>query len=127
VPTFPSIHHVALTVSDLDASTTWSNAVFEAQPALEMSLDQLDRRIYALPGGQLLGLTKHHAGTPGSFDPTRAGLDHVGFACADRSELDAWAAHLTTHGVDHSDVHETAYGWVLSFADPDGNAFDFFI
>jgi glyoxylase I family protein len=125
--TFPPIGHVALTVSDLDASTAWYNRVFETEPALEMSLDNLDRRVYALPGGQLLGLTRHKdADDPGVFDPTAAGLDHIGFNCTDRAELVEWAGYLTDHGVANSGVQETPYGSLVSFHDPDGNAFDFF-
>ena len=128
MPNFPPIGHVALTVSDLDASTAWYNHVFETQPAIEMSLEQLDRRVYALPGGQLLGLTHHKdADEAGLFDPTAAGLDHVGFNCRDLDELRGWAAYLTEHGVDNSGVQETAYGQLVSFSDPDGNAFDFFV
>ncbi len=127
MPSFPPIGHVALTVSDLDASTTWYNHVFEAEPALEMTLDTFERRIYALPGGQLLGITRHQGGGASPFDPTIVGLDHVGFNCTTRDELDGWAAHLTAKGVDHSGVRDTPYGPLVSFADPDGNAFDFFV
>jgi glyoxylase I family protein len=128
MPTFPPIHHVALTVSNLDKSTAWYNRVFETEPALEMSLDNLDRRVYLLPGGQLLGITRHkNADAAGVFDPTTAGLDHVGFGCDDRAEIDGWAAYLTDHGVAHKGVQDTPYGQVLSFKDPDGNAFDFFL
>ena len=60
--TFPPIQHVALTVSNLETSTAWYNRVFETEPAVTMSLDNLDRRVYVLPGGQLLGLTHHQLG-----------------------------------------------------------------
>ena len=36
----------------------------------------------------------------------------------------AWAQRLAELGVDNSGVHENSYGTVLSFSDPDGNAFD---
>jgi len=125
--TFPAIGHLALTVGDLDASTAWYNRVFETEPAFAMSFDDFDRRVYLLPGGQALGITRHKSGSPGRFDPTVTGLDHVGFNCASLAELEAWAARLTELGIDNSGVRETDYGTIVSFGDPDGNAFDFFV
>ena len=84
---FPAIGHLALTVSDLDASTRWYNRVFDTEPAFEMSFDNFDRRVYALPGGQVLGITRHTSGNTSRFDPTVVGLDHVGFNCGDLAEL----------------------------------------
>jgi glyoxylase I family protein len=124
---FPAIGHLALTVSDLDASTIWYNRVFDTEPAFAMSFDDFDRQVYALPGGQVLGLTRHKNGNPGRFDPTVIGLDHVGLTCGDLAELEAWAARLTELGVDNSGARETAYGTLVSFSDPDGNAFDFIV
>jgi len=95
---FPAIGHLALTVSDLDASTSWYNRVFDTEPAFEMSFDNFDRRVYALPGGQVLGITRHKSGNPGRFDPTVVGLDHVGFSCGDLAELEAWAGRLAELG-----------------------------
>ena len=98
-----------------DASVLWTFA-------LTMSLDNLDRKIYVLPGGQLLGLTRHkNADAAGVFDPTTAGLDHVGFNGADLAELESWSAYLTEHGVANSGVQDTDYGQLVSFKDPDGN------
>ena len=45
----------------------------------------------------------------------------------DLAELEAWAGRLAELGVDNSGVHENAYGTLLSFSDPDGNAFDFIV
>ncbi len=124
---FPAIAHLALTVSDLDASTRWYNRVFDTEPAFEMSFDNFDRRVYALPGGQVLGITRHKGGNPGRFDPTVVGLDHVGLNVSDLGELEAWAARLAELGVDNSGVQKNSYGTLLSFNDPDGNAFDFIV
>ena len=124
---FPAIGHLALTVSDLDASTRWYNRVFDTEPAFEMSFDNFDRRVYALSGGQVLGITRHKSGNTSRFDPTVVGLDHVGFNCGDLAELEAWAGRLAELGVDNSGLHKNSYGTLLSFSDPDGNAFDFIV
>ncbi len=91
-----------------------------------MSDGPFTRRVFALPSGQGLGLTQHEAGSKSLFDPTNAGLDHVGLACADREQLMAWAAHLDRLGIAHSGVRDADYGSALSFTDPDGNALEFF-
>ena len=84
------------------------------------------RRVFALPGGQGLGLTQHGTGSGACFDPTTPGLDHVGLACADRDRVVARAAHLDQVEVGHSGVQDADYGSALSLTDPDGNALEFF-
>ncbi len=51
-----------------------------------------------------LGLTQHRHGSQDAFDETRAGLDHLAFAVADREELGAWAARLADAAVIHSPI-----------------------
>lgn len=126
MPTLCGIHHVALTVTDLTVSVPFYEKVLGRSPATTMSDGPFTRRVFALPGGQGLGLTQHDAGRRVAFDPTTPGLDHVGLACADRDELLAWAAHLDAVGVPHSGVQDADYGSALSFTDPDGNALEFF-
>lgn len=130
MPEFPPVHHVALSVSDLEVSEPWYVRLMGAEPAMTLTDGPFRRRVFALPGGQLLGLTEHQldAGAPADdgFDPRRVGLDHVGFTCADRAEVAAWQAHLDQIGVAHSGIVEADYGWALSFVDPDGTALEFF-
>lgn len=126
MPDFPPVHHVALSVRDLGVSEPWYVRLVGAEPAMTLSDGPFRRRVFALPGGQLFGLTQHDAPGEGDFDPRRIGLDHVGFACADRAEVAAWQAHLDQIGVTHSGIVEADYGWALSFTDPDGTALEFF-
>jgi len=60
------------------------------------------------------------------FDERRLGLDHLAFACADRSELDQWRDRLDELGIAHGGVVDAPYGSVLSFRDPDNIALEFF-
>lgn len=127
MPRFSGIHHVALTVTDLSVSVPFYEKVLGSSPVTTMTDGPFTRRVFELPGGQRLGLTQHTNGnTYSSFDPTVPGLDHLGLACADRDEVVAWAAALDRMSIPHSGVQDADYGSALSFADPDGNALEFF-
>lgn len=126
--TFPPLAHVAVTVTDLDASTRWYAALFGSDPVLDEdeAVGGFHHTVFALPQGQLFGLHTHPDAPDGGFDARRPGLDHVSFACADRAELETWAARLDELGVAHGGVYDAHYGSGVSFRDPDGTALEFF-
>ena len=126
MPSFTGIDHVALTVTNLQASVDFYERVLGIQSDGEMSDGPFERCLLPLPDGSHLGLTRHDAGSTRPFDPTTPGLDHVGFACVSRDEVLRWAEHLDSLGVLHSGVQDAGYGSALSFKDPDGNALEFF-
>ncbi|HWH31111.1 MAG TPA: VOC family protein [Egibacteraceae bacterium] len=123
---FPSIGHVALTVSDLPASVAWYGKLFGVEPVLDENVGAFHHTVFPVGGG-LIGLHAHPS-TAGEdrFDEYRVGLDHVAFGCADRSELEEWAGRLDGLGVAHSGIVDAGYGSGLSFRDPDGIALEFF-
>lgn len=125
---FPSLAHVAVTVTDLERSTAWYAALFDSQPVLDEDEDtgNFHHTVFALGGGHLFGLHTHPAASGGSFDEHGTGLDHVAFACADRGELEGWAARLDELGVSHGGVVDAHYGSGVSFRDPDNIALEFF-
>lgn len=124
---FPAITHVAVTVSDLDASAAWYERLFDAQPALDEDAGGFYHKVYALGGGTLFGLHTHPAGAGDKeFDVLRPGLDHVAFGCANRADLERWQAKLDELGIDHGGIVDAHYGSGLSFKDPDGTALEFF-
>ncbi|MDQ1641609.1 MAG: hypothetical protein QOJ90_960, partial [Actinomycetota bacterium] len=55
---FPAIAHVAITVTDLEASTRWYNALFDSTPVLDEDEETggFHHSVYAIGGGQLFGL-----------------------------------------------------------------------
>ena len=128
MPALTSIGHVALTVSDLEASTRWYTALLGSEPVLDEdeTTGGFHHTVWALPSGQLLGIHLHSAPSGGAFDERRAGLDHLSFGCADRGELEAWRARLDELGIAHGGVVDAAYGSGLSFRDPDGIALELF-
>jgi glyoxylase I family protein len=123
---FPAITHVALTVRDLEASAAWYTKVLGVTPVLDEDTGPFRHIVFAL-GGTLLGLHGFpDLGSQDSFDERRAGLDHVAFGCADRAELEAWAARLDEMGVAHGGIVDAGYGSGLSFRDPDNIALELF-
>jgi glyoxylase I family protein len=128
MPEFPPLNHVALTVHDLAISVPWYEALFDAEPVIDEDTDpDLHHTVYLLGNGTLIGLHQHDTPAPAeAFSEFRVGLDHVGFGCADRQELEKWASRLDEVGIDHGDIKDATYGSGLSFRDPDGIALEFF-
>ena len=128
MPEFPAVAHVAVTVTDLDRSTRWYTALFGSEPVLDEdeAAGTFHHTVWLLGGGQLFGIHTHTAAVDGTFDERRPGLDHVGFACTDRAELETWAARLDELGVKHGGIYDAPYGSGVSFRDPDNIALEFF-
>ena len=126
--TFPALAHVAVTVTDLEASTAWYSALFDAGPVLDEdeTTGGFHHTVYAIGDGHLFGLHTHPDGAGGGFSERATGLDHVAFACADRAALERWQARLDELGIAHGGIVDAHYGSGLSFRDPDGIALELF-
>lgn len=125
---FPALNHVAVTVRDLELSGPWYRDLFGADPMLDEVTDGGFRHlVWMLDGGTIFGIHQHDRPAPdGDFSEFRVGLDHVGFGCANRAELEDWVARLNDLGIDHGGIVDAPYGSGLSFRDPDGIALEFF-
>jgi len=128
MPEFPALNHVALTVRDLSISAPWYRELIGIDPLLDEDTDAGFRHIvYALPNGTIFGIHQHTKPAPdGEFSEYRVGLDHVGFGCSSRAELESWAERLDGLGIAHGGIVDAPYGSGLSFRDPDGLALEFF-
>jgi glyoxylase I family protein len=127
MPDFPTITHVALTVSDLDRSVPWYENLFDAKPVLDEDTGPFRHVVWLVGGQTLVGL--HQFPDPAddlSFNERRVGLDHLAFNCADRNELEQWPDRLDELGIAHDGIVDASYGSGLSFRDPDGIALEFF-
>ena len=126
--TFPTLAHVAVTVRDLSVSVPWYRALIGSDPVLDEDTDAgFHHSVFLLDSGTLLGLHQHT--TPPSdqpFSEHNIGLDHIGFGCADLTELAQWQARLEELGIAHGGIVEAHYGSGLSFRDPDGITLEFF-
>lgn len=124
--TNPALTHVAVTVTDLEASQAWYSKVFGVDPVLDEDTGPFRHIVFSM-GSTLLGLH----GFPDlvsndAFEERRPGLDHIAFGCANREELAAWASRLDELGVAHGGIVDAGYGSGLSFRDPDNIALELF-
>ena len=136
-PVRPHVHHVALTVSDLDASVAWYGEVFAVGYLMDAPHEGGTARILADPEWTLMfALHRHDANRGEPFAETRTGLDHVGFLVPTRDDLKRWQEHLQRHGVVRADradkpltqspISDQPYGSVLVFRDPDNIQLELF-
>lgn len=135
--TRPRIHHVALTVTDIDASVRWYENVFDLRYRMDVAHKGGVGKLLADDAMELVIVLHHHdANNGGLFTETSAGLDHAGFLIPSRGDLETWQAHLEANGVTRcavadkpltqSPIAEEAYGSVLVFRDPDNIQLEFF-
>ncbi|MDJ0397420.1 VOC family protein [Rhodococcus rhodochrous] len=125
---FPALTHVAVTVSDLAASTAWYSRLFDTSPVLDEDDESgaFHHAVFALDGGTLFGLHTHSDSPPqASFDERNTGLDHIAFGCS-TEELEKWRDRLDALGISHGSIKNASYGSGLSFRDPDDIALEFF-
>jgi catechol-2,3-dioxygenase len=125
VSEFPTITHVALTVSDLSRSVPWYEQLFDAKPVLDEDTGPFRHVVWAI-GSTLVGLHEFPDRQREPFDERRVGLDHLAFACSNRAELEQWEARMNELGVAHGGIVDANYGSGLSFRDPDNIALEFF-
>jgi glyoxylase I family protein len=133
----PLLHHIALTVTDLDASVEWYSRVFDVRRQMDAPHPGGLGRILADDAWTLMiALHRHDSHEREGFAETRTGLDHVGLVVPTRTELERWQDHLESHGVVRSEradrpctqspIVDEPYGSVLTFRDPDNIALELF-
>ena len=123
----PNLHHIALTVTDLDASIAWYERVFGIAYQMDGPHEGGVGKLLADPEWRMIiVLHRHDANQRERFAETRTGLDHVGFGVPSRADLEAWQAHLQELGVVQSPIADTPYGSILVFRDPDNIQLEMF-
>jgi len=126
MPTVNALSHVTLTVTDLEASTSWYERALGLRQGRSMSGHGWRRTLMVSDSGVVIGLQAHERTAAGDrFDEARVGLDHVSLACADRAEVQAWLTALDKADVAHSEI-SAAPANVATCNDPDGIPIEFF-
>ena len=128
MPTVAGIHHVSITVTDIERSVPWYMEVLGLEKLMEERHPHDDG--YAVVLGQpdwsmCVGLHTHPTNGGETFAEARTGLDHVGFLVSSRAELDAWQNRLNELGVDQSPITDRDGYAVLVFRDPDNVQLEF--
>ena len=122
----PSVHHVTLSVSDVERSAQWYQALLGTAQVIHREGPGWVRIRMQWPGGLVIGVTEHEETTGSPFDERRTGLDHIGLGCTDESEVRAWHDALDRLGFEHGPVEDVPYGWAVTARDPDGIPVEFF-
>lgn len=125
------IHHLRLTVCDVQRSREFYTSLLGFQvaaespppgdPAAEEVFRVLFGGVVMIRGNLIMGL-RPMAPVADRFDPDRVGLDHLSFDVPSRGDLEEAIRLFDEHGVTHGEITRLAsFGIdVLSFEDPDG-------
>jgi len=97
------MHHLTLTVTDLDRTSDWYLAVLGFEEVVRYRNDAIaaDCQVLAHPGAArpTIGLRQFDNASADAFDERRIGLDHIAFDIGDTEELGHWQEHLKGLGV----------------------------
>jgi glyoxylase I family protein len=127
-PGITGIHHVSLTVTDIEASLDWYQRLLRTDrvptkfPHYEGEDTGYGVLLVDPRSGLAIGLHTNTANHSEQFDEARTGLDHVSFNVATRGDLETWTAWLDELGIKHTGIRDEeepfAYSTVV-FRDPD--------
>jgi len=125
------IHHLRLTVTDVERSREFYTGLLgfevavESPPPDDPSADEAFKILFGgvvmIRGNLLMGL-RPMAPSGDRFDPDRVGLDHLSFGVASRDDLEQAMRLFDVSGVAHGEITTLgSFGIdVLPFEDPDG-------
>jgi glyoxylase I family protein len=125
------VHHLRLTVTDIQRSRQFYTSLLGFQVAVESpppgdpaqaeAFRVLFGGVVMVRDGLLMGL-RPMAPEGDRFDPDRVGLDHLSFSVASREDLEQAVRLFDEQGVTHGSITRLdSFGIdVLSFQDPDG-------
>lgn len=125
------IHHLRLTVTDLERSRQFYTSLLgfevavESPPPSDPAAAEVFKILFGgvvmVRGSLLMGL-RPMAPAGDRFSPDRVGLDHLSFSVDSRADLERAVRLLDEAGVTHGQIASMpSFGIdVLSFEDPDG-------
>lgn len=125
------IHHLRLTVTDLDRSRQFYTELLgfdvavESPPADDPAAAEAFKILFGgvvMTRGNLIMGLRPMAASGDRFDPNRVGLDHLSFSVASREDLEHALRLFDERGIPRGQITTLpAFGIdVLPFEDPDG-------
>jgi glyoxylase I family protein len=132
-PFITGIHHIAITVTDLDASMNWYQQLFQAErwPGQLAHFGREETGFAEMlvepHTGLLIGLHHHVANEGEKFEESRTGMDHISFQVDGRDGLLAWMDRLDELNVPHTGIRRRPNGpyATVVIRDPDNNQLEF--
>lgn len=116
-----SVHHVTLTITDVDRSTAFYTGLLGFQKAM-----MFGSRAILGNGSMVLVLTPppdpSQAITNDQFNENRVGLDHISFSVENLAALETAVTIFDNKGVSHGEIKDLGPDlgiYVLAFRDPD--------
>ncbi len=135
-PAVTGIHHISITVTDIEASIAWYQRLLGAQrvpvkfPHLDCEDTGYGELLIDPRSGVAIGLHTNTGNDARPFDEARTGLDHIALAVGSRADLEAWTRWLDQLGIEHSGIR-TGQDPVpyasLVFRDPDNIQLELFV
>ncbi len=115
------VHHVTLTVTDVQRSREFYTTILNFQP-----IGEFGPRILLTNGSMVLAIgpapDPAHVLSDDRFDENRVGLDHISLSVSSRADLDEAVRIFDERGVPHGEIKDLGAGselYVLAFRDPD--------
>jgi catechol 2,3-dioxygenase-like lactoylglutathione lyase family enzyme len=117
-----SVHHQALTVSNLGRSVDFFSNLLGFQKVMDLS----STRVLLSNGSAIIALTlapdPSKAIPNDKFNENRLGLDHLSFSVSSKQELEEAVRLFDAKGVSHGEIKDLGPAlpiYVLAFRDPD--------
>ncbi|HWD04672.1 MAG TPA: VOC family protein [Amycolatopsis sp.] len=125
MPKLTSVHHLALTVTDVERSVPWYERVLDLEESHRREDPEtgVAKVVLKSAGDSFAVVLVQHPDTErGAFDERRTGLDHVAFSVASKAELSEWEQRLDDFGVSYRPATSRTFegSSVLIIRDPDG-------
>lgn len=134
-PGIMGIHHLSITVTNLEASLAWYQRLLCADrmpmkfPHYGCEDTGYGELLIEPRSGVVIGLHTNSGNDGQQFDEACTGLDHVALNVATRDDLDAWTAWLDELGIEHTGIRVAEQPFTFAtvvFRDPDNIQLELF-